>query len=295
MWLITLGLGIFASATAVAQPVVTILDPGAEPRTPLRYQFREGATESMVMDMGIRMSMSVGGQQMPAPGMPEIRMLMNLETTELRDDGTARIEYQIRSAGAADSADPATAAALGGALGQLGGASGWALIDARGATLGTGVNLSDNVDPELAQVMESAEQSMQQISAPLPADPVGIGARWEVSSDVQSQGFTVSQTATYTLTAFDGDSAEVDIKMTQTAPPQLVEAPGMPPGTEASLESLESTGTGTMQIEFARLVPRSEISLAMAMAMSIAMQGQTMQIGMDMQMDTSMMPAGAAQ
>jgi hypothetical protein len=136
--------------------------------------------------------------------------------------------------------------------------------------------------------------SVSTASAPWPAEPVGIGARWEVVTDIESGGFTVEQTATYLLESFDGNEVRLAVDLTPTAGQQALEgAVGLPPGAEVSLMSMESTGSGTMRVALDRLIPVSEMSMSTMMAMSVGMQGQSQQMSMNVQTDISMLPDGA--
>src|SRR5688572_12994606 len=76
-----------AAADAGKVAEIKVLEPGAAPRRELRYQFRKGAVETMVMDMTMSMRMTVNGQQVPAMDMPTMRMAMRLETVELLPGG----------------------------------------------------------------------------------------------------------------------------------------------------------------------------------------------------------------
>jgi len=280
-------------ATATGnRPGLTVLDTGTAPRRELRYQFDSESAESAAMDMNINMSMSMGGIQIPQMNMPTIRMVVSLGEVEMSADGTARYEFEIGSMELIDTAssDPALANAVRASLGQVPGISGWARVNSRGATLGGGVNLGDGIDPQLSQVFDSAEQSLQQMSAPLPEEPVGVGAQWRVVQDLQSGGFDVSQTATYTIVAMQGQNVTLDVAMTQTAPAQVVEMPGMPPGAGANLESLESSGTGSMQIDLTRFMPTSNVNLSMAIALAISAGGGNQRIDMNLQTDMSISP-----
>lgn len=276
-------------------PEINLIDAGAAPRNELRYQFQEGYSGRMAMDMNISIGMSMAGQQVPATAIPTVRMIMALRTTEVAADGSARFEFETSSVEMLDGSggDPALAGAIETALGQAGGISGWYRLDTRGRTLEAGFNLADGIDPNLSQITDSIEQSMQQMSAPLPAEPVGVGAHWQVAGTLDAGVMTLSQTADYVLTARNGDDVQMDITMTQSAPRQAMAVPGMPPEVEAMIESLESTGTGTMSVNLRTLIPTSNIAMLMNMGLSIAMgPGQQMTMNMNMENSVAIAPLG---
>jgi len=269
-----------------ASPTVTLVDAGEGPRQELRYRFEEGYSEQLALDLTTRTGMSMAGQQMPAVAIP-VRMLMTIRTTEVADDGTARFEFDTTSV---ELGGDLANAGLGNLAGNAG-LSGWIRVDSRGNTIEGGVTPPTGADPGVSQITDGFEQSLQQMSAPLPAEPVGIGARWQVVTSVDGGGFTISQTADYTLASRNGDDCEMAVALTQTAPAQPFNVPGMPPGTEARLESLEGTGDGTMRINLARLVPTSEASMSLTGALGIAIQGMSMQMGLNIENEVSIAPA----
>lgn len=288
-----------ASSTVLAQSggtTVTLLDSGSAPREPLRYRFQEAYSADMAMDMNIQIAASMAGMQMPPMGVPTIRMIMALDTTEVADDGSARFDFELGSASLVpgDDSNAQIAQALGASLGQMPEISGWMRLDARGNTLGFGLDPAAGVDPSLSQVFDSANQSIQNMSAPFPEEAVGVGAEWQAVMNTQSNGLSLTQTANYTLQSRNGDQVVLGISLVQEAGSQTVAMAGLPPGIEANLESLESSGSGTMQLNLSELVPVSELAINMAMAMGIAMQGQTQQINMNIEMAMTMAPADQA-
>ena len=277
------------------QPVVRLVEPGAEPRQELRYQFQVGHTETLTMDMGMRMSMSMAGQVMPEVALPTMRMAMTITTTEVTPDGLARFDFAMTSADVLDTpdADPMVVAQLNASMAQIVGLSGWAQVDSRGYTLDGAINLPPDADPSLAQLMDSLEQSIHQMSAPLPAEPVGVGGSWEVTTSLDTGGFAVDQTAGYVMTALEGTTAAFNVTMNQVAGSQPMEMPGLPPGAVVNLDSLSSTGTGTMSVDFTSLVPTSTLVMSTEMVATISAQGETHTMNMTMGIDVAIQPTAA--
>lgn len=280
-------------APAAGQPVVTVLDAGAEPRRELRYQFDEGSSEKASMDLNIKMSMSMAGVPIPQINMPTIRILIGLDPIDVSDGGTARYEFDISSAELIENADtdPSIAGAVQESLGQMSGTSGWSRIDSRGTILERDLELPSGDDDQLSRVLDSAEQSLEQMSVPLPAEPVGVGAKWRVTQETESGGFSVTQTAIYSLNSIEGNDLSLGVTLTQTASAQDVEMDGLPPGIETTLDSLDSTGTRTIQTNLNRLVPESKTTLSMTIALGFSAQGQTQQIAMNLETIQAIAPA----
>jgi hypothetical protein len=59
----------------------------------------------------------------------------------------------------------------------------------------------------------------------LPAEPVGLGARWESRKELTLYGFKVQQVDSYTLVERVGDEIKLSVVVTQSALPQTVDFP----------------------------------------------------------------------
>lgn len=272
--------GIFAALAAVAvaaQPAVTLLDAGAAPRQELRYRLEAGRTEHGALSTSMQMS----GTNMPVVSGPPMTVRMMMRTTDVSADGVARYEFEVTSVDAGNGASPVLDRAIGG----------WARIDARGLFLEGDFALdamAGGAEPE--QMLGELNQSIQEMSAPFPVEAVGAGARWQVTSSIDAGGFTAGQTAEYTLLSRNGDQIELEVTVSQSAASQPVSMPGMPPEIQARLESLEAAGSGTMNVNLARLVPTSTVDIGVSLSMVLDVQGQTQRMDMDMQSRTSISP-----
>ena len=282
------------SVSALAQPVVVVHDFGEAPREEIRYRFTADATETATMSM--RMQMSMGGQQAPGMAMPAINMPMTLRTTEIRADGTARYEFESSAASIAggSGANPALEQALASSLGQLGDMSGWYRIDSRGNILESSYALPTGVPAPMAaqmgQVLNEMQAQMQQIAAPFPAEALGIGARWQVSSTAVMMGTPIAMSMGYTLLARDGDTVELGLEVVETVTAPAAALPGVPPAAQATMGAMEASGTGKMTIDLNRMVARSEMTTTTAMSMAMPTSGQGQNMAMSMQMTMTITP-----
>jgi hypothetical protein len=76
----------------------------------------------------------------------------------------------------------------------------------------------------------------------LPAEPVGIGAKWETGKELTMFGFQINQVDRYTLTDKIGDEVRLDVEIEQTAPKQTLTF--QEEGVEYALESLSMSAQG---------------------------------------------------
>ena len=102
--------------------------------------------------------------------------------------------------------------------------------------------------------------------------------------------FKLSQTATYELIELDGDQGKLKVSLIQSAPSQEMKVPNLPPGASAKLNSLASTGSGTMRFYLNKPIPHSEMKATMNMESTINASGQTQDMKMKMGMNIKIWP-----
>lgn len=264
--------GVAMPSFAVAQdgpPDVVVSEAGAEPRRALRYDLAAMQPQTMVMTMDISMTMGgMMGNQTQV--MPRLRMTMPM--TDVRTEGEHLVvNYALDGMEALEREGvmPQLVPMMQEALSAIGTMSGSLTLDNRGALIDSTFDLT-GADPAVAAQMQSMQDSMQQMTVPLPEEAVGVGARWTVDTQVEASGMSVNQRATYELTALTETTATMSVTLTQSAGSQPIEDPSLPPGMTVTLDSLETTGTGTMQLNFSRLVPTSSMTMSSSMSMSMS-------------------------
>jgi len=274
---------------AVGAPsTVTVLAPGAAPRSPLRYKIAADHKSVMDMTMGIGMNMNVGGQAMPMD-MPPILMSATIDVTSVAANGDVTFNLAFTKMGVGPGADPNIAAAMEAAGASITALKGSATVSSRGVTKSAKLDFS-KVDPTMQQALGQMTSSVENISMPLPEEAVGMGARWEVRQTVSGNGLTMFQRAEYEVTAMDASSVTVKVKLDQQAPAQPFSNPSLPPGIDATVDKMTGSGTGTMTIRFDSLVPTSTLETLSSMVMGMNMGGQVQSMSTDTRMKMTIAP-----
>ena len=271
-------------ADSGAKMTVKLLDPGAQPRTALRYKFQANRTEKMVMEMSMAMAMEIGDQKQPETQVPATRMTMTIDSKEVSPEGNLHYEFELKQVEVLrkPSANPAMVNAMKQQTSRMLGLRGSATVTSRGFTKDAEIKPPPGIDPQIRKSMDEMKQSMKQMSAPLPEEPVGRDARWQVTMPVETPAMNLTQVATYTLSEIQGDKVKFDITIKQSAPPQEIDTPGAAPGVKVSLESLKSSGKGTVELQMTNLVPTSITNMTTTYVVSANNQKikTTMRIGM---------------
>lgn len=273
-------------------PTVRVLERGAEPREPLRYRIAQNATSPVDMRMEMTVRMTVSGREMPAVPMPAMVGRMTLRATSVGADGTVHYGFTLDSfAPAPGYTGPAQVlTAVRSALASLVGTTGTGAMTNRGFVLDTQVNLPANADAGARQAIDSLRDSLRQLAAPLPAEPVGRGARWQVTMPIDAGGMSMQQVATYTLESVQGDRGHLQVRLTQSARPQALHTPGLPAGATARLESLSGTGSATQEMDLTRLIAPTHTHVVSDTATTVSAGAQSQRMETHLEADATFTP-----
>jgi hypothetical protein len=239
----------------------------------------------MTMKMGVAMNMA--GQEMPMK-LPGMTITMDTTVDAVKPDGDIQYSLVFSDVAIAEEAEANAAVvdAMKGALGGLKGAAGSGLMSSRGFSKNVDIKVAAGADPQLTTMMEQMKQTMAQLSSPLPEQPVGAGAKWEVKMPIKSQGMTMNQTVTVELVSLEDDKLTIKNAVTQTAPPQKIQNPAMP-GIKLDLLKMTGKGSGEGTSDLSQILPvaaNGEFHSEMSMGMDQGGQKQNM----DMKVDVSM-------
>ena len=254
--------------------IVRLLEPGAEPRADLSYAIVKGPAPKLGMAMDMAMRMSAGGQKNEAT-LPRMGMTLDGAAAEKNDAGEWKILATlvgITVDGKGAQAEQIAAAMRQQVEAMKGlGISYW--LNPKGRVRDVKVTLPKGFPTAAQALVEGLNQSFESMVAPLPVEPVGLGAKWQVVSRMSASGADLLQSATYTLTARDGERATLDVAMTQLSASDTIKTPGNPGAPVTRVKSFSSGGTGTTRIHTASVVPESGLT-KMKTAMTVtAAQG----------------------
>jgi hypothetical protein len=175
-------------------------------------------------------------------------------------------------------------------VGSLVGASGTVSVDPRGFQRELSIGLPSGLGQELTQFMNSAKLAIGQMAVPLPEEPIGVGAKWQVEETIAQDGIQVRQKTYYELLAIDGPRVQIRTQTVQAAEQQRAAVPGLPSGVSAKVVSLRGAGAGETEIDLRRLVPGSareeletDVSFAIVQGQSERVMSLTATSGLEIQ------------
>ena len=281
------GLGAVAPAAAAADgTTVTLLSAGKGAKRKLRFAVKPGQKQQAKLVMEIEMAMAMGEMRMPPIKAPVSELTMNIEVTKV-EAGRIRYRFDFGESKIIDDAGMPAASVeqMRDALSGMKGIKGFAVVDETGRTQEADFSLEGDADPRLGQMLQNLRSSLEQLTTPFPVEPVGVGARWKVETSVDQAGFPLLQVATYELTKLQGDRGSLAVQITQTSKGGDLQMPNLPKGTKATLLSVESGGSGSVDFDLEALGPVNSTSQVRAkIKTQIEAEGQKQVMEMDMNM-----------
>ena len=274
-------------------PVVTVVDPGAEPRKALRYAFKK-TTETMIMDMKMDLTLALGAAgKSPKVSMPTVRTSFTITPTDVDADGTLTSNVEMKKVDVLDDRpiQPEMKKKLNAEMQKIVGLKGKTVVTSRGVTKEATIEMPPGADASVAQLVDSIKDSLRNMSSPFPEEPVGKGAKWDVKT-VVAGAITIEQTASYQLKEMNDKGVTNAVTVSQKAPPQAMKPNDkLPPGATMALRSHTGTGTGTQKVTFDKITPVSTLKLDSKSEMSVTQGGSTSPIGLEMTIDLTVKPA----
>jgi hypothetical protein len=269
-----------AGFPAIAAPIVTLVSTGAEPRKALRYSVPAGSTIRTAIDTNMAMTMEMMGMSMPEMKLPTMKMVAEFAVSAVAANGDMTFSSGVSSL-TFDTAgvDPTIAAAMASANTDVSSIKTTGTMSNRGIT-NQQLDISKIADPQLKQMMETAGAALQSMSFPLPDEAVGVGGRWEIRQRMAAGGVETMTTQTVEVMAIAGSKVTLKITTDQTAPPQPMKNPALPPDAEVNLVKMTGTGTSTTVLDLATLANQGEGTMTMSMAMAVKMQGMEQNMSM---------------
>ncbi len=279
------------SSQASSDSHVKLLEPGVEPRKMLRITPKPGDQQTLVMTIKTGLDMKVGDIPNQSVKMPAMEVTMSTKVINVSTSGDITYELQFLDATVSEDQEvmPQISEAMKSSLEKTKGLSGKGTMSNRGISKSLDMKAPEGADPQTSQAIEQMKQSFANLSAPFPAEAVGVGAKWQVKMPFQSQGMKIDQTAIYELASIEGERLTAKSTVSQTAANQKVQNPAMP-ALKFDLNKMEGHGTGETTFDLSKIFPPEGMAVVhseMTMGMNAPDQKQTMSMKLDLEMKMS--------
>jgi hypothetical protein len=248
-----------------------LLDRGKGARRTLRYQLAPGVIE-------LRNETRLSSRQLDAKGvfgdavaMPPIRDGFAITVSR---DQPGILAIRVLEGEIAGTATPAAQQYVAAWKARLENRRVSVAVDPRGQ-LGTITFNDDPANQRSATAKDELAQRLLALLVPLPAEPVGSGAKWQVTTILRQGPAYVKQTADYTLGARVDGRWKIHVRILRVAEQQLVADPNLPPGTTAELLAMFRLFEGDVIVDLARpVIERGTLSVESRLHAKLTPRGQ---------------------
>jgi len=231
------------AADAKAADPVVVLDAGQEPKLLLRYRISEGTTTTSTATFRVA-TLATSEDAEVLTVLPGLRLDIVSGPAAVTENGVRfNVDIVNSEALVPKGFDEALAADLQAGAAILDDVGAWVEIDDRGLLVAGEFNevaKRADIPTRLIRMIVNTRSTVTRVV--LPAEPVGIGARWETKREIEIYGFKVTQVDTYQLVDQAGDELMLNLTAQQTALPQKVEFPEE--GIEIEVTSMTAKATG---------------------------------------------------
>ncbi|MEA2828021.1 MAG: hypothetical protein QOG43_2460 [Actinomycetota bacterium] len=249
-----------APTTTVAESSRVVLDDaGAQPRQALALRVAAGTRSQVAFESRIGLEMTIDGETVPTGALPATSLVLDEVIDKVDADGTAHYSVTFEKVTVVGGAgtDPEVVSQTQAGLSELEGLTGTGTFAPHGGGQTLSYDTASITNPTLRSTIASISSQVGNLSAPFPAEPVGVGARWSTTSTATINGITMNTTTQYTLRSRTGDRYELDFSQTADAPPGPADFPNLPAGTRASIISFKVQSTGQTAGDFTRHMPQT--------------------------------------
>ncbi len=241
--------GASAPAGAVAGQKMRVLEPGAEPRAVRKYAFTPNKTERRTLT--IRQSVQQDQQKQDQPA---LTMTVDFVAKDAKPTAT-KFEMKVVKVDLADKEKipPQMAAQVAQELGAFAGLTATFDVSPRGEV--GEVQMSGN--PKMAkegaaELLDAFQQLVELVLAPLPEEPIGVGAKWEIAEEQEERGIKASSKRTLELKELTDKGGTIVSTLEKKVPKRVAqEKPGM-----AMTVQLDGTGSYTYTFNFDRMASK---------------------------------------
>lgn len=232
------------SVVPQSAPQVRLLSPGAAPQQPLRLRPAPNSKQQVTQRL------DVGANSLK---LPTIVTKADFTVTKVESNGDIYSQFVYTDADVIEAEGSPTAVgnSIRQQLRKFIGVTGTIVSNDRGAVKSSQFNVPQQADESTRWVFETLANLFSQASSSFPEEAVGIGAKWQITTNLSIAGINVTQLATYELVNVQGNIATLKVNLQQQAQPQPIQLPLY----QGDLESYSAKGDGEIQVKLDGTMP----------------------------------------
>ena len=241
-----------------APPAVKLLDAGKAPHKALRTTFEAGAKQSLRVESNWTVSSLYGPLISTSTVMPSLVYELETEAKETSDEG-AQFDFRVTKVTAKSRKEvkPAQVKAAKKAAGSLKGVTGSFSINARGIVEQFTIDAPSDASLLASDMIDQIKQAIRLSSLPLPAEPVGKGAKWTATQVIEQRTAKIRHTSTFELVSVEGERVRATSTHAAETPKQTLKLPGSRSDAPLELHELDFFGDSKGAWRLNKLGPAS--------------------------------------
>jgi len=235
-------------------PLVEVLEQGTEPRQKLRLSVKSGFEQTLTAQLGVAVDAVV---VLIRSTMPLTISSYDLTTRakKVRKDGTVQVGFKVNGVQVVlqEGEEPKQTAAQSRAMQERAKVVGSYTLSPQGGISDFEVSKASDGTSAAPGLVDVLRWSLRQMTPALPAEPVGVGAKWSAHESILQGGILVNQLRTIELVKLDGNQVELAVEVRQSAAPQPYTNPMT--GAKFELQALNGIASGSLGWDLSQLAP----------------------------------------
>jgi hypothetical protein len=236
------GGGTAGGGGAEEAPKLKVTEPGAEPRVARKYTFVVGKTDKRLLTIRQSAGREGGGPAQEA----SFALTADFTPKAVKPTGT-KFEMKVLKVDLPD-AQGAQKAQAQAQLGAFAGLTGAFEISSHGEIGEVDFKADERMaGPGAEVIVQSLQQALELLVPPFPAEPIGVGAKWERKVERKERGQENAAKHSFTLTDVSAEGGTVSADVEVAVPKHPFQARGVPPG---ATEEVKGKGAYTYVFKF---------------------------------------------
>ena len=263
-----------------------VLEPGAEPRAVRKYAFTANRSDKRVITIRQSAGREGGGPAQEAA----FAITADFVPKQVKPNAT-KFELKVLKVDLPD-AQGAMKAQAAAQLAPFTGLTGSFDVTAQGDIGDIDFKADEKMTgPGAEVIVQSLQQALELLIPPFPAEPVGVGAKWERKVDRKERGQENTSRRTYTLKELTADGGVVTADVEVAVPKHMVQERGAPPGTT---QEVKGSGTTTFAFKFDHISSKVDGDMAILQKIELSdPKGQKQQQVTVVKLKSKLEPLGA--
>ncbi|MBW2523261.1 MAG: hypothetical protein JRI23_03760 [Deltaproteobacteria bacterium] len=234
---------------------IKLLEPGSEPRQKLRYQPRVGTQKTLAYELSTSMEVKQNGK---VAQQAKVGFTLYIAAGVVKaDEKSSTFDFRVTKLEVPQVPDMPESFTKGvrKELAAWKNVSGSVVVDARGLTQDVRIKGAGK-DAMAAGRANDIRVALEQTPNPLPEEEVGVGAKWQLVTVVDT-GLVLRGKTTFELTKLEKNRGTVSFTIDQKSDPEPGPAVCPKAGVVVQPTSWHATGGGKRTFELAKLVAGS--------------------------------------